>query len=584
MKPTRIRWLLCLALLSAVATAQEPPPLLAETFDNNAHGWLVDEFSKLSGGGYLIDARGNGGYYRWLAEPKDLVDFTAAVDVEKLRGNNAEPLFGLLFRLQDSWRNSYFFVINGSGGYVFGKFVQGSAVILKQGNTPALKPGGAKNVLSVTASGNTFGLAANGTPLANVVDDTFPGPGRIGLCVEAPAMVRFDNLMVTPLGDRGLPPAGDTLPPSGVRTLFEDTFETNTGWATDDFRQIENGVYRLSNQGERKSFLSWHPETNQLTDFVARIDARKVSGDPRALYGLCCRVRDGQHFYFFLVNPDGRYYAGVCDGAGPIVIRQGRQPAIRDGDAVNTLEVRADGRQMTFRVNGSDCCTFSDERLTKGAVGLYLEQPAVVEFDNLLVTETAAAAPPVVGATSGGRWPVGALLLAERLDRIMAYAWPTDEFHRFDKGGYCVSAPDEGSRTVTCEATRTIDNGVYMVTARADRGPVTSGFGLVVRANEDLDSFYFLTMNAAGTYYVGKCVDGDFSVLDSGPVGELRGGGAGNDLQLTVVGAELRYGINDRPLGTVRDATLGRGAAGLYVEHGVTAWFSNLRVYALPGG
>lgn len=554
--------------------------LLDETFSNNQAGWLIDSFSKVVDGTYQIDARGEGGYYRWLAKPSDLGDFALRVEVRKIRGNNQRPLFGVIFRVQESWKNCYFLVVNGSSGYFFGKFVQGSAVILKQGTEAALKPAGGLNTLVVRASGNAFGLAANNTPVANVIDDSFR-TGRVGLFVEAPAMVQFDNLRVTSLaGEAGA--ASAELPPSGVKVLFEDDFSRNTGWATDEFRTLDHGRLLLHNQGEHRSFLSWNPATGGYTDFVAQADASLLKGDGKVLYGLCWRVRDGDHFYFFLVSAAGGYYAGVRNGDDIQVLRKGHQPAVRTMPQANTLEVRSAGREFKLKINGEPTCSFQDDRLPRGAFGFYLEQPGEVAFDDLTITDLPENAPPTPGA-GPHRWPVGSSRLQHPLQQnVEGFAWPVDAEHRFEAGGYCLTAPAKGSRTAAHEATRTLTDGVFMVNARPLNGPLQSGYGLLVRGNAALDSFLFLTLNAAGRYFVGVCTQGRFNVVDSGQVQNLRGGDQGNELQLTVEGPVIRYGINDQLLGNYRDETLQQGAVGLYVENGVTACFRDLRVYNLP--
>ncbi len=577
--------ILCLTALLAASAAQEPAAeavLLSESFTDNARGWRVDDYSRLADGGYVIDARNEGGYYRWLDNPANLKDFTYSVLVQKRRGNNASPLFGLIFRVQDSWRNCYFLVVNGSGGYFFGKFRQGSPTILKQGVSEAIKTANGINKLTVRANGGMFGLAANDQPLANIVDDTFPGAGRVGLCVEAPALVWFDEVMVTTLA--GPPDTPGGAAPSA--TLYRDDFSRNLGWAVDEYRTFSDGAYHLTNQGQSTSFLSWQPKTGELTDFVAELDVTVVKADPKALAGVLWRVQDGTHFYFFLTGADGRFYAGLSDGEGIRVLRKGKQMAIRPAGETNTLSVTAQGTQFRLGVNGAETCSFVDATLAKGSLGVYLEQPGDVAFDNLVVTAVGQDLPPVVGGPAeAGTWPVGSLLWHDALDANgQGYTWPADADHTFDQGGYCVQAPEQGSRTVVRQGAASPKDGVFQVNARPVRGNLQGSFGLVVRAGGDAADFTYLLMNAAGQYYVGRCRKNQFETLDSGPVTQLRGGDAGNELQITVSGGTMRYGINDRLLGTIPVDDQRAGVVGLHVENGVVACFRNLRAFALPKG
>ncbi|NWG75285.1 MAG: DUF1080 domain-containing protein [Rubrivivax sp.] len=561
--------------------AAAPTPLLHETFDAPGGGWLVDEFSRFEGGCYVIDARGAGGFYRWLEQPAGLGDFDLTVEVEKDRGDNYGPIYGVLFRIQDGWQNSYFLGVNGARSYYFGKFVAGSPVLLKQAVSDQLRGGGARNTLGVRAQGGLLELSINGQEVARLQDETFQKPGRIGLFAEAPAMVRFDNLQVLPAAGGPTGPA----PPTGTRTLYLDPFERPSGWAEDEFRELANGEYHLHNNGEQASFLSWQPSTAGLTDFVATIDVRQRVASPNQLFGLCWRVVDGTHFAFLLINPDGTYYAGVRNGDDIQVQANGRQPAIRAGDEPNTLSVSAERKTYRLLINGVATAAFEDPVLTAGCLGVYLEGPGHVSFDNLQVTDLPRDAPPPLGGhESPLAWPAGEVVYHEPLSaNIGQQAWLIDAQHRFEQGGYVVDAPAEGSETLVAQPTVNLTDGVFEVNARATAGPVASSFGLVFRADPTGQRYYYFLLNSAGTYFVGVCVDGVFGTLDSGPVAELRGGAAGNNLQVRAQGDTLRYAVNGRELGQIKDARLTTGGVGLHVEQGVTACFRDLRVRPLAG-
>ncbi len=572
----RGRWrvlgvLCCLALPAPAQPAPDGGVILRETFQDNSRHWRVDEYSRLADGGYVIEARNSGGYYRWLNEPTTLGDVTVRVEVEKRKGNNDGPLFGLLLRVQENWKNSYFFVINGFGGYLFGKFRNGSPSVLRQGSDAAIKPGGARNTLTVTAKGDHFDLAVNDQPLGTVTDGML-ATGRVGLCVEAPAAVWFGNLVVTRAGAAGAEPG---RPADGV-VLFADDFRNNSGWAVDEHRTVSDGSYHLRNEVEGKSYLSWHPRTNDLADFTAQIEVRQVSGSPRALVGLAWRILDGEHFYFFVIGADGRYYAGLLNGGQTKVICKGRDVSVRAMGETNALGVRAEGDQFKLFVNQAETATFSDGTFQRGCIGMYLEQVGHAAFDNLRVM-----ALPRPGA--GGGWPTGRSVYWDKLDRNgQGWTWPEDRDHRFDQGGFCVRAPEKGSRTVIRQPDAPRGDGCYSVNARPVQGNLTGSYGLVVGANRNMDSFYYLLMNATGQWYVGRCRSGQFEPLGNGLIETVRAGDAGNDLQVTLVGRTMRYGINNQPLGTLNLDAAPPGAVGLHVENGVVACFRDLRAFEAP--
>ncbi|MBI5831453.1 MAG: hypothetical protein HZB16_03975, partial [Armatimonadetes bacterium] len=163
-----------------------------------------------------------------------------------------------------------------------------------------------------------------------------------------------------------------------------------------------------------------------------------------------------------------------------------------------------------------------------------------------------------------------------------AGGWPSDGFHGYEEGGYVVKAPDRGSRTTLRNQPTDLADGVLSLRARPVIGPVQAGMGLAFRANKAATSFYFFLINGAGKYFLGKCVEGQYTVLDSGSVTWLRGGDLGNELQVTLDGPVIRYGANDHQLGIVQDDSLSAGSIGLHAENGVVACFRDLRVFALP--
>ncbi len=567
---------LCL-LLAPTFAAPAPGVLLDETFGPDHAAWREDDYSRIEKGGYVIDATGTGGSYRWLEQPDETTrfgDFQATVTVQKLRGNNDQPLYGLLFRVQQSWRDSYFFVVNGAGEYFCGKFLGGTASILKQGSHDAIARAGSANQLGVRAAGPSLAMLANGKVVAEVEDSSFRD-GRIGLCVEAPAAVRFDDLRVTALGGElsANSPAGPAPATDGA--LFRDDFAANRGWSTDPYRKVSDGVYHLQNAGEHKSYVSWHPSTSQLTDLAMQASVRRLDGDPKALYGLVWHVLDGDRFYFFLIGADGRYYAGLSTPDGIEVKSKGRAMAIRAGREENTLRVSATGPLASCAINGITVAEFRDGAYPAGAVGFYLEQPGHVTFDDLLVTAPTAATAAGGGATGS----VGKLLLEDPLVTATS-GWPEDEHHVFDLGGYCVRAPDDGSRTVIHLGSLGQGDGVYEVSARPVQGNLSGSYGMVVRANKQVDTFLFLLLNATGAWVVGECQDGKFASRAAGTIAQLRGGTEGNRFRIALRDGTLTYGINDETLGTLKVPARGTGAVGLHVENGVVACFRKLSIHA----
>jgi hypothetical protein len=568
------RWLGLLAAAAALAAQAADNSVLDEHFGDNSHGWPLDEFSSLTTAGYVIDAHAPGGYARWLPRPAEVRDVALRCELTCL--NDApKALRGVLLRVQQSWLNSYFFVTDGTR-YAFGKFVAGKNMVLKEGLAPPASEPAGPTVLEVEARGGAFRLTLGGQPLATVTDYQFAA-GGLGLYVESPAKVCFTRLSASP----PLPGAAPR------RVLFRDDFSTNQGWPVDDYRVLERGAYHLRNGGQAKSYCSWLAATADLGDFEAHLDCRQQTGSPDAFFGLLWRVRDAEHYYFFVINPDGRYYAGVQDGR-PLVRRRGRLVNARPGSEQNSLTVRAAGSRFTLALNGVEAASFDDAGYDRGALGLYLQGPADAAFSDLVAYDLAENAPPTVGESDPGPAPAparGRLRLLDRLDQPSPDAgWPSDGEHFFDQGGYCLKAAADGSATALRAAPDDFGDGLLSVTARPLAGPVPSNFGLVARASADGNSFYFLLLNSAGRYVAGKCLAGAYTVQDLGPAPYLRGGDAGNELALNAKGSQLRYSINDRLVCVIEDDSLRAGRVGLHVERGAVACFRDLRVFGPPDG
>ncbi|MCP4363113.1 MAG: hypothetical protein GY796_34360 [Chloroflexi bacterium] len=103
-------------------------------------------------------------------------------------GNNQLYMFVINPDSQSFWLYKYDAEENPLGGWV----------MLALGGSPAIKPGGAINHLSVERYGSLIRLFANRTLLRELTDTTYSG-GKVGVegwSFEAPAEFRFDNFRV----------------------------------------------------------------------------------------------------------------------------------------------------------------------------------------------------------------------------------------------------------------------------------------------------------------------------------------------------------------------------------------------------
>lgn len=182
---------------------------------------------------------------------------------------------------------------------------------------------------------------------------------------------------------------------------YRETFDKQGKWSmgTELNRsgQVVDGVYRFT--AGSQTGLSWATAALSFDDGVYSVDVRQSVGQPNETgYGLIFRVDEKNSFYLFQISADGyvwigRCMDGFCDGSNQqILVENGwfQSSAVRQGVGNwNTLTVNADHGNLIFAINETEVGRVSDYILTKGDVGLLVENygsdQVEVEFDNLNV-------------------------------------------------------------------------------------------------------------------------------------------------------------------------------------------------------
>ena len=198
--------------LPTVAATEGPPPadtpvagtvgelIFEDTFDNPGP-WAVGDSGDSNvavSGGVMSFAQKTPGSFSFRVIGRQGADFYAEVTGALANNCGSGDFYGIMFRIQDA-SNYYAFQIDCDGLYRFARYVGGAkTAIVDWTGTSAINRGAqANNTLAVTARGNTFQFAVNGTPLATA-DDTAFASGRFGLMVGSNVTknftVLFDNL------------------------------------------------------------------------------------------------------------------------------------------------------------------------------------------------------------------------------------------------------------------------------------------------------------------------------------------------------------------------------------------------------
>jgi hypothetical protein len=201
--------------------------------------------------------------------------------------------------------------------------------------------------------------------------------------------------------ERGVPPAASqttTTPVAPVRlgSGLTDSFDNNSNeWFVDDYhdqfvagsRSITDGTYRWEVQAYQPSRFSSVPEVDPVSDFYLIVDAKRVSGTRRGMYGLLFRRLDRNNCYLFQINDDQFFTFELLDqDRYTTLIDWTKTSAIHPGE-VNQLAVRGEGSHFEFFINGEFVGEADDSEFSSGIVGLVIGFPnagdsAVFEFDN----------------------------------------------------------------------------------------------------------------------------------------------------------------------------------------------------------
>ncbi|MBN2006302.1 MAG: DUF1080 domain-containing protein [Anaerolineae bacterium] len=138
--------------------------------------------------------------------------------------------------------------------------------------------------------------------------------------------------------------------------------------------------------------IAWTSFPKTYRDFKLTVAATQVSGPSDNEYGVLIRMEGDERFYAFSISGDGYVRAASFDTESQwTILGDDWTPndAVKQGEAVNLLEVEARGAQYTFRVNGQEVLQVEDAALLKGEIGLYAgaftEGDVVVTFDDLEV-------------------------------------------------------------------------------------------------------------------------------------------------------------------------------------------------------
>jgi uncharacterized repeat protein (TIGR01451 family) len=179
------------------------PAYYADSFGNPSSGWPVSDSSSRR------YAYVDGQYQIWVKEPYSgwlitpgvkAADFAVAVSVRRTSG--VYGAYGVIFGLNEDWRE-YYLVIIDSNYYRIRRYLDGRGTTLVDWTQAPhlINTGTLWNRLKVVRDGATIALYVNNHHLTTIVDASFTGLRRIGLAAFSPSTsldVRFDDFRLYP--------------------------------------------------------------------------------------------------------------------------------------------------------------------------------------------------------------------------------------------------------------------------------------------------------------------------------------------------------------------------------------------------
>lgn len=177
--------------------------------------------------------------------------------------------------------------------------------------------------------------------------------------------------------------------------FFDDFSDPNSGWdqvdKTDYSTNYYNSAYRIAIGAEMSD--SWaNPEGHTFSSVVTEVEATKNGGPDDNDFGLICRYRDADRFYYGVISSDGYY--GILKVTSESTTVLGREnleysDLIKQGLTTNTIRFDCVGEVLTLYVNGQQLDQQSDSEYTSGNVGLiagtYKTSGTDILFDNFTV-------------------------------------------------------------------------------------------------------------------------------------------------------------------------------------------------------
>lgn len=570
---------------SPISLPENPGEVLfQDDFSTDQGDWGIAQGISIDGGQFnlRVDQPSN---YVWSTIGPNYADIDFQVDTEKLGGPD-DNSFGQVFRFQDQ-KNFYTFEISSDGYYTVNKYEDGVwNNLIDWTASPLINQGQAHNQISTIIQGNYYTFLINGVQVDSMTQDS-PVEGGVGVIAssyaEPDVNIGFDNVLVrTPGGAREIAPSVEKIPPAEVDIIYQDDFSSaDPGWNLDSDesvkRAIEDGEFLMEVIDPQTD--AWSTHTIAPADVVIEVEARKVSGPDMNNFGMICRYRDADNYYFLQYGSDGTYaIMRYLNGEATMLVEWASSTAMNTGEATNLLKIECVGNTISQYANGVLLASVEDNALSSGqialAVGTYEEGDVTVKFDNLVVSGPAPASSADVLFTDDFSANI--------------HDWPekttAEGEYYFDDGEYYLNPI--AAKYMMWARTDNVWDGVQVeVDTRQADGPVDNEYGVFCRY-QDGDNYYQFGISGDGYYRLARWVDGNFEEIvpwdKNSAVNEFPGS---NHLSVLCDGSRLALSVNGNPLIDVTDDSLPQSGdvamyAGTFEEGNVSVAYDNMNITA----
>ena len=234
-------------------------------------------------------------------------------------------------------------------------------------------------------------------PTAVVIQTPLPAPSEGPTLTLAPTVVAQAASPTpespTPTSAPSAVTQATSPSPEGL-VLADDFSDPGSGWTVGgkEGRRLgyRDGEYRIIVVLPQRLALAMPKEEHDLANLVIEVDARRIVGPVKNLYGVVARRHLEQDFYAFVVSSEGQFSVRISrKNSTSTLVDWTSSDAIRVGGDTNRLRVECQGARMRFYANDKLLTEIEDSTFRSGGVALLAGTADAggveVGFDNLAV-------------------------------------------------------------------------------------------------------------------------------------------------------------------------------------------------------